>query len=137
MSVLLATLPFVVDLLKRIIPDPGAQAEAQVKLAQLLQNGELAQLAAETDLAKGQMAINAAEAAQPRRWITWREAFGWMCVLTIGFKFVGGPGFAMLADLAGHPITLPVIDSSELWPALLGMLGLGSLDTVQKVKTFK
>ena len=134
MGALLASLPFLADLLKRVIPDPGAQADAQLRLAQLVQTGELAALAADTDIAKAQAAINQAEAAQPRSWITWREAFGWVCVLIIGFKFVGGPFLAMTGQALGYPVELPQIDSSELWPALLGMLGLGGLNTVEKVK---
>lgn len=135
MGALVAMLPFLADLLKRVIPDPAAQADAQMRLAALAQTGELAQLAADTETSKGQLAVNLAEASQPRRWITWREAFGWTCVLTIAFKFVGGPSLAMLAGALGHPVALPVVDASELWPPLMGMLGLRGIDAVQTVKT--
>jgi hypothetical protein len=39
-------------LVDKLIPDPQAKAEAQLKLAELAQNGELAKLANEADLYK-------------------------------------------------------------------------------------
>lgn len=39
-------------LIDRFIPDPGQKAEAQLKLAQMAQDGELAKMANETDLYK-------------------------------------------------------------------------------------
>lgn len=52
----------------------------------------------------------------------------------MGVKFIGGPALFMVAQAFGHPVELPVIETSELWPLLLGMLGLGGLRTVEKVK---
>jgi hypothetical protein len=43
-------LPIAGKLLDKIIPDPAQKAEAQLKLAELAQNGELAKLANETEL---------------------------------------------------------------------------------------
>jgi hypothetical protein len=39
-------------LIDKLIPDPAAKAEAQLKLAQMAQDGELAKMANETDLYK-------------------------------------------------------------------------------------
>lgn len=39
-------------LIDKLIPDPAQKAEAQLKLAELAQNGELAKMANETDLYK-------------------------------------------------------------------------------------
>lgn len=39
-------------LIDKLIPDPAQKAEAQMKLAELAQNGELAKMANETDLYK-------------------------------------------------------------------------------------
>jgi hypothetical protein len=44
MGALTLLLPFASELLRKLLPDPAAQAEAQLKLATLAQNGELAQL---------------------------------------------------------------------------------------------
>jgi hypothetical protein len=45
-----ALLPIAGKLLDKVIPDPAQKAEAQLKLAELAQNGELAKLANETKL---------------------------------------------------------------------------------------
>jgi hypothetical protein len=47
-----ALLPIAGKLLDKIIPDPQAKAEAQLKLAEMAQNGELAKMANETELYK-------------------------------------------------------------------------------------
>lgn len=49
---LLDLLPFAGKLLDKLIPDPTAKAEAQLKLTQMAQEGELAKMANETDLFK-------------------------------------------------------------------------------------
>ena len=69
------------DILKgaigRIFPDPAVQAEASYKLAALVQSGELAQLAADTDLAKAQIGVNNTEAASADPFKSgWRPAVG-------------------------------------------------------------
>lgn len=124
-------------LIDHFFPDKAASEAAKLELARLEQSGELAALAAETDLMKGQMAINAAEAAQPRQFITWREGFGWVCVATVAFKYIGGPGLFMLAQVFSVPITLPDVPTADLWVPLLGMLGLGTMGTVQAIKGTK
>lgn len=45
-------LPFAGKLLDKFFPDPAQKAEAQLKLAEMAQNGELAQMANEADLYK-------------------------------------------------------------------------------------
>ncbi len=45
-------LPFAGKLLDKFFPDPAQKAEAQVKLMELAQSGELAKMANETDLYK-------------------------------------------------------------------------------------
>lgn len=134
MGAIAMLLPFAQDLIKKLFPDPAAQAEAQFKLAQMAQNGELAALAASTELAKGQQAINLAEAQRTRMLMTWREGFGWIVVLAVAFKLIGGPAVAMVFDAFGHPIKLPELDMRDLWAPFLTMLGIDASDTIKKVK---
>lgn len=129
---LFALLPAVLD---RVLPDPGAAADAKLRLLEMAQKGDLAALTAETDLAKAQASVNQIEAASNRLFVAgWRPAVGWICALAVGFKFIGGPLLFMAGQVVGHPVVLPEIDTSELWPLLLGMLGLGGLRTIEKVK---
>ena len=51
-----ALLPFAGKLLDKFVPDPQAKAEAQLRLAEMASNGELAKMANETKLAEMQYA---------------------------------------------------------------------------------
>lgn len=135
MGALIALLPVLGQILDKVLPDKGASDAAKLELVKMAQAGELAQLQAEVTLATGQTDINKIEAASTRLFVAgWRPFVGWICGLAVGFKFIGGPVLFMVAQATGHPVTLPVIETEELWPLLLGMLGLGGLRTVEKVK---
>lgn len=129
-------LPVIDTILKvvdKIIPDPAAKAEAQLKLLQLQQSGELAELSAETDLMKGQMAVNQEEAKSENLFVSgWRPAVGWTCVAAFAAKYLGGPAIFVFAQFFDKTIVLPPIDMIELLPILLGMLGLGTLRSMDK-----
>jgi len=127
------------DLVKSVIskiwPDPAAQAEAQLKIAIMVQNGELAQLASDTDLAKAQLAVNQVEAASDNLFVSgWRPFIGWICGAALAYKFILAPIVAFGLAIAGHPVSLPVLDWSEMSTVLLGMLGLGAMRTTEKIK---
>lgn len=128
-------IPLLGGLLDKFFPDPAVANDAKLKLMQMAQNGELAQLDADLKLATGQMEVNKVEAASANLFVSgWRPAIGWICGAAFAFKFVVGPTAVVLMAMAGHPITLPVFDFTEMSTILLGMLGLGGLRTVEKVK---
>jgi hypothetical protein len=130
-----ALIPILGNLLEKLLPDAKAADEAKLRLMEMVQRGELAALAAETDLAKGQVAVNQVEAASERLFVSgWRPAVGWICAAAFGFKYIGGPLLVMIGQVGGFPVTLPQIDAGDLTPILLGMLGLGGLRTLEKVK---
>jgi Holin of 3TMs, for gene-transfer release len=108
----------------RLWPDPADQAKAQLALLQLAQNGELAQLTAETDLAKAQIKVNEVEAASgslfvagPRPFLMWIGGIGvamqWVIVPVASFVYTTATGHAL-------PVQPPEIDSNIL--ALVGSL---------------
>lgn len=130
-----ALLPTVIDLVGRLFPDPKAADEAKLRVMEMAQKGELAQLEADVRLAAGQLEVNQAEAANASLFVSgWRPAVGWTCAAAFAFKFVGGPVLVLVASYFGHPVTLPEFDYSEMSTILLGMLGLGGLRTVEKIK---
>ena len=119
----------------KIWPDPAAQAEAQLKLAMMVQTGDLAKLAAETDLVKAQIGVNNTEASASRLFVSgWRPFIGWICGSALAYKFVCAPILTALLAFYGHPVPLPVLDFSEMMTVLLGMLGLGGMRTFEKLK---
>lgn len=132
---LVSLLPMLGNLLDRLFPDPKAAADAKLKVMEMAQRGDLAQLEADVKLAAGQLAVNQAEAASSSLFVSgWRPAVGWCCAAAFGFKFIGGPLLVLVAQYFGHTVTLPEFDYSEMSTILLGMLGLGGLRTVEKIK---
>ena len=135
MGALISLIPVFTQLLDKILPDKGAADAAKLELIRLAQQGELAQIDADVAIATAQSETNKAEASSTRLFVAgWRPFVGWICGLAVGFKFIGGPALFMVAQAFGHSVELPVIETSELWPLLLGVLGLGGLRTVEKVK---
>ena len=119
-------------LIDRVLPDKTAAAEAKLKLLELQQNGELAVLNADLDMAKGQMEINKVEAGSDDKFTRrWRPAMGWCCVAIFACNYIAVPLLAWVAPLWGLP-PAPRLDMGEVLPVLLGMLGLGSLRTIDK-----
>lgn len=127
-------IPVIGKILDRIIPDPKAKADAQLELLKITQSGELAQLTADTELAKGQLDVDKTEAANPNPFVSgWRPFVGWVCGLGMASQFVIGPLFTWASTLWGHPTPFPTLDLSTLLTLLFGMLGLGAMRTTEKI----
>ena len=130
-----ALLPFLGTLVDKLFPDPTAAAAAKVQVMEMAQRGELAQLDADLKMATGQMEVNKAEATNNSLFVAgWRPFIGWTCGAAFAYKFVLAPAGAFAMAAAGHPLELPVLDFTEMSTILVGMLGLGSLRTVEKIK---
>ena len=123
-------------LIDRLWPDPAQKAAAALELARMQQNGELAQLAAETDLAKLQIQTNIEEAKSTNWWVAgWRPAVGWVCGAGLAYAALVEP-FARFAAKVwfGYTGDFPIIDTDLTLQILMGMLGLGAMRSIEKVK---
>ena len=123
-------------LIDRLFPDPAAKAAAQLELLKMQQAGELAQLAAETDLAKLQIQTNIEEAKSTNWWVAgWRPAIGWVCGAGLAYAALVEP-FARFAAKVwfGYTGDFPAIDTDLTLQILMGMLGLGAMRSVEKIK---
>jgi hypothetical protein len=130
-----ALIPLLGGLLDKLFPDPAAANAAKLQVMQMAQNGELAQLNADLQLATGQIDVNKSEASNSSLFVSgWRPFVGWICGAAFAFKFIGGPSAVFIAAYFGHPITLPIMDFTEMSTILLGMLGISGLRTIEKVK---
>ena len=120
-------------LIDRLIPDPAQKQAAALELLKLQQSGELAQLTADTDLAKGQLGVNQAEASNASMFVSgWRPAVGWTCCAGLAYSFVVRPIAApWVMKYLGAP--MEALDMGTLGTLLFGMLGLGSMRTVEKI----
>ena len=87
------------------------------------------------ELAKGQLDVNKVEAAHKNLFVAgWRPAVGWVCCLGMAGNFLIIPLANFALALSSSPITIPLIETSEMMPVLMGMLGLGAMRTVEKTK---
>ena len=122
-------------LIDRLWPDATQRDAAKLELLKMQQTGELAQLAAETELAKGQIEVNQAEAGSSSLFVAgWRPWIGWVCGVAFSYHFVVQPLLAFILASIGHQVVLPVFNMDALYTVLLGMLGLGGMRTVEKIR---
>ena len=123
-------------LIDRLWPDPAQKAAAQMELLKMQQSGDLAQLAADTDLAKLQIQTNIEEAKSTNWWVAgWRPAIGWVCGAGLAYAALIEP-FARFAAKVwfGYSGEFPAIDTDLTLQVMMGMLGLGAMRSVEKVK---
>ena len=118
----------VAGLLDKFIPD----ADEKMKIA-----AELSTMAERhpQELAKGQLEVNKVEAASKSMFVAgWRPAVGWVCVLGMAMNFIIVPLGNFGLSVADIQVVIPMIDTSQMMPVLMGMLGLGAMRTVEKVQ---
>jgi hypothetical protein len=98
--------------------DPAATAQIELGLQQL----ENAQMTAQSK-------IDEVEAANPSIFVSgWRPFIGWTCGIALAYNFI------LLPILLSFKLPAIAIDTNELFPLILGMLGIGTMRTVEKFK---
>jgi len=114
--------------LDRVIPDANARLKAKEELERALNDQDF-QIAIE------QIKINAVEAQSESFFKSgWRPSVGWICSIAFGLHFVILPLFNYFIMLFhGQPILVP-FQMDTLLTVLLGLLGMGTLRTVEKMK---
>lgn len=116
-------------LIDKLFPDPTQKAAANYELLKLHQQGELAILAQQVDLAKTQTDTNTEEAKSSNWWVAgWRPYIGWVCGTGLGYQLLVYP------ILVGFVPSVVPLDTGTLLTLLLGMLGLGGMRTYEKSK---
>lgn len=120
--------------LDRVIPDPTQKAQAQIALLQLQQSGELAQLAATTDLAKAQIGVDQVEAGSSSLFVAGGRPFViWVGGLGLAYAAILEPLARFVAAVGFHYTgAFPAIDTSITMQVLFGVLGLGALRSYDK-----
>lgn len=118
-----------VDLIDKFIPDTDAKNRA--KEAWQLRVLEIA-----AQEATQQSQTNTAEAGHATLFVSgWRPAVGWVCALSFGWICFGQPLFSWIYVLTTkQPAPVVELPTEMLMTTLLGMLGLGTLRTLEKIK---
>jgi len=120
------------ELVDALFTSDEERAEARRRLLEMEQRGELAQVA-----------VNLQEARSESLFVAgWRPFIGWSCGAALAYEFVAKPFLLFFANASAlwldgplfDPALLPELDWGALMPVLLGLLGLGGLRTLEKVR---
>jgi hypothetical protein len=84
-----------------------------------------------------QLEVNKQEAAHVSIFVAgWRPAVGWVCAFGLAYSFIFRDIIAWIFQIYFPEMTPPpTLELGELISLLLGMLGLGTLRTFEKVKS--
>jgi hypothetical protein len=131
----LSIVPALSQLLDKIIPDEQARERAKLELLRTERAQDLEELKLALSADQMQSNINQQEAQSPLLFVSgWRPFIGWVCGVAFAYHFVLQPLLAFILSNAGKTVILPNFDMQELSTVLMGMLGLGGLRTIEKVK---
>ena len=115
-------------ILDRVIPDVNAREKAKQELEKALSEQDF-------QLALGQIQINQEEAKSENIFKSgWRPSIGWACSLTFILNFVLFPIVNYFLMMFGHAAILIPFDTNTLMTVLGGLLGIGGLRTIEKIK---
>jgi len=109
------------SLLDKVIEDKDEKNRIAFELSTLAERHA-------NELAKGQLEINKIEAAHKSLFVAgWRPAIGWICALGLLYNTI-------IANIISIWVNVPEVDTTLLVPVMMGMLGIGAMRTVEKVK---
>ena len=99
----------------------------------------------DADLQTGQMKVNQAEASHKSMFVAgWRPFIGWVGGFALGYKFLFYPFLIWIWTICQAmewiPPTVkapPTLNAGELYPIILGMLGLGGMRTAEGLRGVK
>lgn len=114
-------------LLDRFVPDPEKKREAEMELVRMAAGGELKQVIA-------QLEINAREAAHPSIFVSGgRPLFLWIGGFAFAYATIVQPVLTWAARIKGWPDP-PDVNTDLLWVVVTGLLGIGGLRSIERVK---
>jgi hypothetical protein len=134
LTLITAALGPVTSIINKLIPDPDKANEikAEIEKALIAQQGEVEKAIAEA--ARAQIEINLKEAESPSLFVAgWRPFLGWVCGVAFACTFLVAPFFTWISAMLGGP-AFPTLDSPTLTSLTMGLLGLGTMRTVEKVQ---
>ena len=118
---LTALIPVVSGLLDKFIPDADTKQKLSHEISTMAEKHA-------QEIALAQIKVNEAEAKGNWFQSSWRPATAWVCVLGFLVNFLVSP------LCAGFGIDIPQADTATMLPVLMGMLGLGGMRTLERLK---
>ena len=117
------------EILDKVVPDTEAKRKAQ-------EAWQLRVLEIAAQEATQQSATNTVEANHPSLFVSgWRPFVGWACGFAFAWICFGQPLFSWVYVLTTkQPAPVVELPTEMLMTTLLGMLGLGTLRTLEKIR---
>lgn len=116
--------PIIEKVIGAAIPDPEARAKAVADFYAQLSTSDLAQ-----------MEVNKAEAMTGGDFRSgWRPFIGWVCGSALAYQYIIAPIGLWAASWANLDVPPPPALDSMLWELMFGMLGMGALRSLEKLK---
>ena len=111
----------VASLLDKFIPDADTKQKLAHEISTMAENHA-------QEIALAQIAVNREEAKGNWFQSSWRPACAWVCVLGFAINFLVSPVAARFGSI------VPQADTGTMLPVLMGMLGLATARSYDKVK---
>lgn len=119
----------------RIWPDKAEADRVKLEMFKLEREGALEELKANLQMATAQTEVNKVEAASSSAFVAgWRPFIGWVCGFGFAYQVLGRPLIIVILKTKGIDFDVPEIESGDLMYILGGILGIGTMRTVEKVK---
>jgi len=125
-------------------PEMTAEQKTQIEMQLLMMESAAAKAAADFDTAQmqGQVDLNKIEAASDGLFKSgWRPAVGWICVAGLAVTFLFKPLLPWVCQVGALIVgresivpPIPEIPMGDLLILLSGLLGLGTMRSVEKIK---
>jgi len=115
-------------ILDRVIPDNNARQAAKDELAKAINDQDF-------QLTMAQIQVNLEEAKSDSFFKSgWRPATAWVCAFAFALHFVILPIVNICVVAYGYPAIVIPFDMATLLTVLGGLLGLGTLRSIDKIK---
>lgn len=115
----------------KIFPDKTQAAAAKAALAEAQLAGTLKSVDDQFQIQIEQIKANAADEAKPG--LSFRDGAGWVCVIGFAIATLKSP-IEWACSLAGHPVTLPSVDTSTSTTMLFALLGIGGMHLYEQTQ---
>lgn len=120
---LLSLIPIISTIIDKMFPDADTSNKIKSELITQIMTSE-----------QQQIEVNKIEAGHQSIFVSgWRPALGWICVFAFAYTYIIQPMVNIYLVRHGQQ-PLPAFESDELYTILMGMLGLGGLRSIEKIK---
>jgi len=126
----------IIAIINKVVPDKAAAAAAVASLQTMQLQGQLnEELMQLTSVTSAQSDINKVEAASNSTFVAgWRPMIGWVCASALAYQYLLKPAIMAGFSIARQIVpVMPGIDD-QLWQLMFGLLGMGTLRTVEKIR---